>query len=145
MPAARSVDERLKGGASAEYYFNPTLSVYARYEYTDFFSTDRLERLRPKTKCGSACASGTEAVRSDQLLDLGEDRVAQLRPLQRIGDIGGEEAGLGAAVEGAALIFQRVEGLLGLSSASIASVSWISPPAPFSCSDRRSKISGCRM
>jgi hypothetical protein len=36
------VDERLKGGASAEYYFNPTLSVYARYEYTDFFSTDRL-------------------------------------------------------------------------------------------------------
>jgi hypothetical protein len=35
------VDERLKGGASAEYYFNPTVSVYARYEHTDFFSTDR--------------------------------------------------------------------------------------------------------
>ncbi len=36
------VDERVKGGASAEYYFNPTMSVYARYEYTDFFSSDRL-------------------------------------------------------------------------------------------------------
>ncbi len=35
------VDERLKGGASAEYYFNPTVSVYARYENTAFTSTDR--------------------------------------------------------------------------------------------------------
>jgi len=34
------VDQRLKEGASAEYYFNPTMSVYARYEHTDFFSTD---------------------------------------------------------------------------------------------------------
>jgi hypothetical protein len=34
------VDQRVKGGTSAEYYFNPRLSVYARYEHTDFFSTD---------------------------------------------------------------------------------------------------------
>jgi len=34
------VDQRVKEGASAEYYFNPTMSVYARYEHTDFFSTD---------------------------------------------------------------------------------------------------------
>jgi hypothetical protein len=33
------VDQRIKTGASAEYYFNPYASVYARYEYTDFFST----------------------------------------------------------------------------------------------------------
>ncbi|HUU66600.1 MAG TPA: outer membrane beta-barrel protein [Methyloceanibacter sp.] len=40
--ASPQVDERIKEGASAEYYFNPALSVYARYEHTDFFSTDRL-------------------------------------------------------------------------------------------------------
>ena len=34
------VDQRVKEGASAEYYFNPYMSVYARYEHTDFFSTD---------------------------------------------------------------------------------------------------------
>ena len=34
------VDQRIKEGASAEYYFNPYTSVYARYEHTDFFSTD---------------------------------------------------------------------------------------------------------
>jgi hypothetical protein len=34
------VDQRLKEGASEEYYFNPYMSVYARYEHTDFFSTD---------------------------------------------------------------------------------------------------------
>jgi hypothetical protein len=34
------VDQRVKEGLSAEYYFNPTWSVYARYEHTDFFSTD---------------------------------------------------------------------------------------------------------
>jgi hypothetical protein len=33
------VDQRIKTGATAEYYFNPYASVYARYEYTDFFST----------------------------------------------------------------------------------------------------------
>jgi len=32
----------VKEGATAEYFFNPYLSVYARYEHTDFFSTDRL-------------------------------------------------------------------------------------------------------
>jgi hypothetical protein len=35
------VDQRIKTGASAEYYFNPYASVYARYEYTDFFSTNQ--------------------------------------------------------------------------------------------------------
>jgi hypothetical protein len=34
------VDQRLKEGLTAEYYFNPITSVYARYEHTDFFSTD---------------------------------------------------------------------------------------------------------
>ena len=34
------VDERVKEGLTAEYYFNPITSVYARYERTDFFSTD---------------------------------------------------------------------------------------------------------
>ena len=34
------VDQRVKEGLTAEYYFNPMLSVYGRYEHTDFFSTD---------------------------------------------------------------------------------------------------------
>jgi len=34
------VDQRVKEGLTAEYYFNPYASVYARYEHTDFFSTD---------------------------------------------------------------------------------------------------------
>jgi hypothetical protein len=33
------VDQRVKTGLTAEYYFNPYASVYGRYEYTDFFST----------------------------------------------------------------------------------------------------------
>ena len=33
------IDERTKLGATAEYYFNPVLSAYARYEHTDFTST----------------------------------------------------------------------------------------------------------
>jgi hypothetical protein len=34
------VDQRWKEGFTAEYYFNPYASVYARYEHTDFNSTD---------------------------------------------------------------------------------------------------------
>ena len=34
------VDQRLKEGLTGEYYFNPYFSMYARYEHTDFFSTD---------------------------------------------------------------------------------------------------------
>lgn len=34
------IDQRLKEGLTAEYYFNPYFSVYGRYEHTDFFSTD---------------------------------------------------------------------------------------------------------
>jgi hypothetical protein len=34
------VDQRLKEGFTAEYYFNPYFSIYGRYEHTDFFSTD---------------------------------------------------------------------------------------------------------
>ncbi len=33
------IDRRTKGGATAEYYFNPVLSVYGRYEHTVFTST----------------------------------------------------------------------------------------------------------
>jgi hypothetical protein len=34
------IDQRLKEGLTAEYYFNPLVSTYVRYEHTDFFSTD---------------------------------------------------------------------------------------------------------
>jgi len=34
------VDQRLKEGFTAEYYFNPYMSVYGRFEHTDFFSTE---------------------------------------------------------------------------------------------------------
>ena len=30
-----------EGGPDREYYFNPYFSIYARYEHTDFFSTDQ--------------------------------------------------------------------------------------------------------
>jgi hypothetical protein len=33
------VDQRLKGGLTGEYYFNPVVSVYGRYEHTNFVST----------------------------------------------------------------------------------------------------------
>jgi hypothetical protein len=33
------VDQRTKVGATGEYYFNPVLSAYVRYEHTDFSST----------------------------------------------------------------------------------------------------------
>ena len=33
------VDQRTKLGATAEYYFNPLLSAYARFEHTDFTSS----------------------------------------------------------------------------------------------------------
>jgi len=38
-------DERVKEGVTAEYLFNPNFSIYARYEQTDFFSTDRLNNF----------------------------------------------------------------------------------------------------
>ncbi len=34
------IDQRTKGGLTAEYYFNPVLSAYGRYEHTVFVSTD---------------------------------------------------------------------------------------------------------
>ena len=34
------VDQRVQEGLTAEYYFNPYMSVYGRYEHTDFFSTN---------------------------------------------------------------------------------------------------------
>jgi hypothetical protein len=34
------VDQRVKEGLTADYYFNPMTSVYARYEHTNFISTD---------------------------------------------------------------------------------------------------------
>jgi hypothetical protein len=43
--ASTLVDERVKEGATAEYFFNPNFSIYARYEHTDFFSTDRLNEF----------------------------------------------------------------------------------------------------
>jgi hypothetical protein len=33
------VDERVREGVTAEYYFNEYFSVYARYEHIDFMST----------------------------------------------------------------------------------------------------------
>ncbi|MGK2923441.1 MAG: outer membrane beta-barrel protein [Methyloceanibacter sp.] len=38
--ASTLVDERVKEGVTAEYFFNPNFSIYARYEHTDFFSTN---------------------------------------------------------------------------------------------------------
>lgn len=35
------VDERLREGLTMEYFFNPNMSLYTRYEHTDFMSTDR--------------------------------------------------------------------------------------------------------
>jgi hypothetical protein len=43
--ASTLVDERVKEGATAEYFLNPNFSIYARYEHTDFFSTDRLNNF----------------------------------------------------------------------------------------------------
>ena len=34
------IDRRTKFGATGEYYFNPMMSAYARYEHTDFTSTE---------------------------------------------------------------------------------------------------------
>ncbi len=34
------IDRRTKIGATSEYYFNPVMSAYARYEHTDFNSSD---------------------------------------------------------------------------------------------------------
>jgi len=34
------IDQRLKGGVTAEYYLNPVTSLYGRYEHTAFISTD---------------------------------------------------------------------------------------------------------
>jgi hypothetical protein len=36
----QQIDRRTKYGATSEYYFNPVWSIYARYEHTDFTSTD---------------------------------------------------------------------------------------------------------
>ena len=41
---------------------------------------------------------------AQQLLDLVAERRRQIRALQRIGDVGGQEADLGAAVEALSLI-----------------------------------------
>src|SRR5689334_5496117 len=48
---------------------------------------------------------------TQQLLDLGAERRREVGALQRIGDIGGEEADLGAAIEAAALELQAGERL----------------------------------
>ena len=79
-----------------------------------------------------------------QLLDLGDDGFGEVRPGERVSDIGEQKAELRAAVEGAPLIFDRVE-VLASSSLIMASVIWISPPAPVSLAERMSKISGWRM
>ena len=43
--ASTLVDERVKEGATAEYFFNPYFSIYARYEHTDFMSTEELNNF----------------------------------------------------------------------------------------------------
>ena len=82
---------------------------------------------------------------AEQALELGPHRRGDVLARERIGDIGGEEADLRAAVEAAAFEFEAVERLPVFASAIMASVSWISPPAPRSWFSSRSKISGCRM
>ena len=38
--ATPQIDRRTKFGATGQYYFNSSMSVYASYEHTDFTSTD---------------------------------------------------------------------------------------------------------
>lgn len=40
------VDERIKEGVTAEYYFNEYFSVYGRFEHTDFQSTDAASEFK---------------------------------------------------------------------------------------------------
>lgn len=41
--ATPQVDQRFGTGASAEYYFNPYMSVYTEYDYRDFFSNNEFD------------------------------------------------------------------------------------------------------
>src|SRR5260221_4278856 len=52
-----------------------------------------------------------ERTLAEQLLDLGAECRREVGALQRVGDIGGEKADLGAAVETAALELQAVKRL----------------------------------
>ena len=60
---------------------------------------------------------------------------------EREGDIGAQQADLVAAVVGGPVVVEGVEGLRSASGAAMASVSWISPPAPASWLASTAKIS----
>ena len=70
---------------------------------------------------------------AQQPLDLGAQRRRDVGALQRIGDVGGEEADLRAAVEAAGPRTSARRTAASSASLIIASVSWISPPAPRFC------------
>src|ERR1700733_8527428 len=53
--------------------------------------------------------SALRSILADDLFDLGAEAGGDVLARQRVGDVGGEEADLGAAVETAALEFQAVE------------------------------------
>ena len=81
------IDRRTKFGATGQYYFNPTMSVYAQlraYRLHQHRSRQRFQRGR--VLAGAEVQAVTP---SDQLLDLSFESCGDVRPGQRVGDVGG--------------------------------------------------------
>ena len=72
---------------------------------------DRVSRITLPRRLSSVLRPLSSAFRQ-QRLDLGAELRGDVVAGKRVGDIGGEEADLGAAVEGAALELESVERLL---------------------------------
>ena len=76
---------------------------------------------------------------------LGPEPGRQVRARQGVGDVGHQETDLRAAVVDRAVEADGIRTAGLRASSIIASVTWISPPAPRSPRSRMAKISGCRM
>ena len=105
-------------------------------------SATTTRRMRPRCSCSaSVCCS----ISADQACSTGAERRRDVRPRERVRDVGGEEAELRAAVEGAALELIAIE-RLRLRAASIgvgqldlaAGAAALLPPG-----GRRSPAAGC--
>ena len=99
-------------------------------------------RRRENRKLGGSSQQSARVF--DDALEFALEGGGKIVALEAIGDIGGEEADLVAAVIGRAVEFQAPE-VLPACRRIIASVIWISPPAPGSCFSISAKISGCRI